>query len=145
MGMIVNSLFRGELIMAAVKAVADRGETPWISVFTANKEYIGTREFEQANGFTTFNIAGHAVRGFDVDYDLGVMSFNFTSKGLGFTAKVPLLAISSVFSFEKQEWRLDMPYVGFNQAAPQEDTEKPVKKAFKPRLIKGGKKDGEDD
>lgn len=119
--------------------------TPYIGVNTRDPEYQGIVESaDKTTGFIILNISAGAVRNFYMDEN--GLTFDYTQGGVQNKAFVPTSAIASIFAKEDTQVFQAFPYIklvtnkGLQESpAPVKVTPKPIKKGWKPRLIKGGK------
>ena len=121
------------LYEACLEEICNRGFTPHINVITSHPEYSGTRDYESALGFTTFNISVNAIVGYSTD-STGI-SFGTKFAGVHQNIFIPWQALQIVYAKE------DPNYTQFFTTEVTSE-EAVVKNMAKLTTIEGGNTDG---
>jgi stringent starvation protein B len=122
--------------------ICDQGHTPYLAVDATNPGYMGPTA-EGETGLVLLSISASATRGFYMDEE-GIQ-FNYSQGGTKANAFIPMEAVATIFAKEDHTMCQAFPYKKVDLkpepvkvVAPKTGV-KPIKKAWKPKVIKGGK------
>ena len=149
--MMHNRKIKFATFEASLEVICEAGYTPHIIANVNHPDYRGMMEPCDENGMIVLNISGDAVMSYFASEE-GI-SFLYTEggakRGQGF---VPMDALGSVYAKEDINMMQPFPYkkvidsakeavkVVEQKSPVQKTPTRPVRKAFTPTLIKGGKK-----
>ncbi len=133
------------LFTKCLDVICDEGHTPHIVVNTKHEGYQGCPP-NMDNGLVVLSISGNAARNFYMD-EAG-LSFSCSSGGLGIQVEVPMEAVAEIHAKEDPTLsqpfpiKVELPGVILKEVVKATVTDtapRPIKRGFKPVVIKGGK------